>query len=417
MTITSEPTTAASADASDLPRGWRRVKFGDVVRNVDISVRNPLEQGIERYLGLEHMDPESLHIKRWGLIEDGITFTRKFVPGQVFFGKRRAYQRKVAVAEFTGICSGDILVFEPASDDLISELLPFIVQSEGFFQHALGTSAGSLSPRTRWRDLAEYEFALPPIDEQRRIAEILWAAEDSAERYVAAYEQAWQTLEAVTIHLMQNGMNQAEVSTTGGITHPAQWPLKQLAEIAEVERGKFAHRPRNLPKFYGGSYPFVQTGDIASSKGVLRTFDQTLSEEGKQISRRFPRGAILITIAAIIGMTTVTEFEVWCPDSVVGIVPDRTVDVRFLEYYLRTRRRELDEKSATQSAQKNINLGVLRPLLVPVPPLQEQRQIVAVLSQVQHQAELLDQHAARLYNLKHALQTALLAGSNVKEPL
>jgi len=95
---------------------WRTVKFGDVVRNVDVAERNPRETGLERYVGLEHLDPESLHIKRWGLIADGTSFTRKFVRGQVLFGKRRAYQRKAAVADFDGICSGDILVFEPKDD-------------------------------------------------------------------------------------------------------------------------------------------------------------------------------------------------------------------------------------------------------------------------------------------------------------
>src|SRR5215813_13897116 len=95
-----------------LKPGWRMVRFGDVVRNVDINERDPLANGLERYIGLEHINPESLHIKRWGQIEDGTSFTRKFVQGQVLFGKRRAYQRKVAVAEFNGICSGDILVFE-----------------------------------------------------------------------------------------------------------------------------------------------------------------------------------------------------------------------------------------------------------------------------------------------------------------
>ncbi len=161
-----------------LKPGWRMVRFEDVVRNVDINERDPLAKGIERYVGLEHIDPESLHIKRWGLIEEGTSFTRKFVKGQVLFGKRRAYQRKVAVAEFDGICSGDILVFE-TKDDLLPELLPFVVQSEPFYEHALSTSAGSLSPRTKWKELAAYEFALPPKDEQRRIAEILWAADDS----------------------------------------------------------------------------------------------------------------------------------------------------------------------------------------------------------------------------------------------
>lgn len=153
------------------------VRFGDVVRNVDVAERKPLENGLERYVGLDHLDPESLHIKRWGLIEEGTSFTRKFVEGQVLFGKRRAYQRKAAVAEFDGICSGDILVFEPKGDELIPELLPFIVQSDGFFEHALGTSAGSLSPRTKWKDLASFKFVLPPKDEQHRIADILWAAD------------------------------------------------------------------------------------------------------------------------------------------------------------------------------------------------------------------------------------------------
>ena len=172
------------------PDGWRTVRFGDVVRNVDISVRDPLQQGLERYVGLEHLDPESLHIKRWGLIANGTSFTRKFTQGQVLFGKRRAYQRKAAVAEFPGICSGDILVFEPADDQLLPELLPFIVQSDGFFDHALGTSAGSLSPRTRWRDLVEYEFPLPPPNEQRRIAEIVWAADEAVDKSEVVVEKS-----------------------------------------------------------------------------------------------------------------------------------------------------------------------------------------------------------------------------------
>lgn len=157
-------------------------RFGDVVHEVREVDRNPLENGLERLIGLEHIEPENLHIKEWGLVEDGTSFTRVFRKGQVLFGKRRAYQRKVALAEFDGICSSDIIVMEAIEDKLIPELLPFIVQSEGFFDHALSTSAGSLSPRTKWKHLAEYQFPLPPKDEQRRIAEILWAADEVVEK-------------------------------------------------------------------------------------------------------------------------------------------------------------------------------------------------------------------------------------------
>ena len=188
--------------ARHLKPGWRMVQFGDVVHNANLTVRNPEEAGLDRVVGLEHIDPENLHIRRWNDIADGSSFTRKFVPGQTLFGKRRAYQRKVAYAEFDGLCSGDILTFESKDPKvLLPELLPFIVQSEGFFDYALGTSAGSLSPRTSWTALQSYEFLLPPIEEQHRIAKILWAADDSVEQYATLLTRINMYLETVIENL------------------------------------------------------------------------------------------------------------------------------------------------------------------------------------------------------------------------
>lgn len=161
---------------------WATVRFGDVVRNVNETVRDASATGIDRVIALEHLDGGALEVARWGDDPSATTFTKRARPGQTLFGKRRAYQRKAAYAEFDAITSGDILVFEPASDRLsgpsiVAELLPFLVQSEPFFKHALGTSAGSLSPRTNWGDLAKLEFALPSLDEQRRLADLLWSTE------------------------------------------------------------------------------------------------------------------------------------------------------------------------------------------------------------------------------------------------
>jgi type I restriction enzyme S subunit len=171
----------ASAMSKRKP-GWQRVKFGEVVRLNTERCADPQAAGIERFVGLEHITPEDLRIRSWGLVAEGTTFTNRFRPGQVLFGKRRAYQRKVAVADFDGVCSGDIYIFEsqdPAR--LLPELLPFICQTEGFFEHAVGTSAGSLSPRTNWTQLAQYEFALPPLEEQRRMVKLLQNLETSIE--------------------------------------------------------------------------------------------------------------------------------------------------------------------------------------------------------------------------------------------
>lgn len=161
---------------------------------------------IERNVGLEHIDLENLHIRRWNSIADGTSFTRIFVPGQTLFGKRRAYQHKVAYAAFEGICSGDILTFEPKNrKGLLPELLPFISQSDAFFDHALDTLAGSLLPRISWKALKDFEFPLPPLDEQKRIAEILWTADEAVTRFASLKDEAERTRRATLFELIKKG--------------------------------------------------------------------------------------------------------------------------------------------------------------------------------------------------------------------
>lgn len=185
-----------------LPEGWRWVGFGDVVRQVKETTKDPKSDGLTRVVGLDHLDTESLPLHRWNELDelpDGTSFTRVFCAGQVLFGKRRAYQRKVAVPEFDGVCSGDILVFEPSSQELLPEFLPYVVQSDDFFAKALNTSSGSLSPRTRWKDLASYEFLLPPGSVQAQVANVLRTLDThvhALERSVDAAQQLYFALGA-----------------------------------------------------------------------------------------------------------------------------------------------------------------------------------------------------------------------------
>lgn len=150
------------------------------------------------------------------------------------------------------------------------------------------------------------------------------------------------------------------------VTNPKGWPTITLAEIADVNRGKFTPRPRNDPRFYGGEYPFIQTGDLTGATGYLLRWRQTLNKHGTLVSRGFPKGAIAITIAANIGDTAIVDFDFWCPDSVVVIEP-RAVPSEFLEFLMRFLQPSL-EAMAPETAQKNINLEVLRPLRIILPP-------------------------------------------------
>jgi len=161
---------------------WRRVKFGDVVRQVKEKV-DPEASGLERYVAGEHMDTDDLRIRRWGGIGSGYlgpAFHMRFRPGQVLYGSRRTYLRKVAVADFDGICANTTFVLEPKNtDEMLPEFLPFFMQTDAFNEFSVKRSKGSVNPYINFSDLAQFEFAFPPLDEQRRIVFMLSALEET----------------------------------------------------------------------------------------------------------------------------------------------------------------------------------------------------------------------------------------------
>ena len=151
---------------SDLKPGWQRVKFGELANCINDRVDDPSTAGVDRYVGLEHLDPESLTIRRWGSPEDVESTKLRFIPGDIIFGKRRAYQRKLAVADFEGICSAHAMVLRAKPAIVLPEFLAFFMQSNLFMERAVEISVGSLSPTINWKTLAQQEFELPPQVEQ-----------------------------------------------------------------------------------------------------------------------------------------------------------------------------------------------------------------------------------------------------------
>lgn len=131
------------------------------------------EKEVERFVGLEWIEADNFQLQGFGLIANGTTFSKRFVKDDVLFGKRRAYLKKVAVADFDGICSGDILVIRAKAKKMLQGLLPYYISADAFIQHAVSTSAGSLSPRTKWKDLATLKVSIPDPNTQSTILDVL----------------------------------------------------------------------------------------------------------------------------------------------------------------------------------------------------------------------------------------------------
>lgn len=157
-----------------------KVKFDEIARECRSTFKGD-KTGVA-IVGLEHIVPNEMLVKNYEVDTEN-TFSKSFKKGQILFGRRRAYQQKAGVATFDGICSGDITVIEAIQGKVDKDLLPFIIQNERFFEHAVQGSAGSLSPRVKWEHLASYEFVLPSLSEQKILADKLWAAYRLKESY------------------------------------------------------------------------------------------------------------------------------------------------------------------------------------------------------------------------------------------
>ncbi|WP_165565777.1 restriction endonuclease subunit S [Shewanella chilikensis] len=179
-----------------LPEGWQMVKFGDIAKHISKRVE-PSETELEVYVGLEHLDPDSLKIKRHGVPSDVAGQKLLVKKGQIIFGKRRAYQRKVAVADWDCICSAHAMVLEANTKNVIPDFLPFFMQSDVFMNRAVAISEGSLSPTIKWKVLSNQEFLIPTKDKQVAIVEVLKKRFDLEQKYINVISSAQQVSNAI----------------------------------------------------------------------------------------------------------------------------------------------------------------------------------------------------------------------------
>ena len=306
------------------------------------------------YLGLEHIASGGLIREYSSIGRAELTSTKfRFDERQVLFGKLRPNLGKIARPDRAGVCSTDILPITP-STRLDRGYLAHYLSQPSMVAFAASRTSGANLPRLSPGVLATFEVPLPEMEEQRRIAAIL----DKADAIRAKRRQVLAHLDALTQSIFHDMFGDPS-------KNPKQLPLRKLAELGRLDRGVSKHRPRNDPALLGGPFPLIQTGDVARSEGYIREYSSTYSALGLAQSKVWPAGTLCVTIAANIGKTGILTFEACFPDSVVGFTSDLET-VEYVRVWLSLRQAAL-EASAPQSAQKNINLAILRALDVPLP--------------------------------------------------
>lgn len=414
--IDSLTTLRVNLDWASLPlfdrTGWTRVRFGDVVQNVNETV-DPVKAGLDRFIGLEHLEPRSLQVRSWGNVADGTTFTRRCRSGQVLFGKRRAYQRKVAVADFDAVVSGDIYVLAPSNERLMFELLPFLCLSERFFEHAVGTSAGSLSPRTNWSSLANCEFDLPPLDQQRRVAALLCGVDDVLVRWAAA-QQIAQTTHDTQLRALLVGSS-PEVDRSRDIDDflpPKGWAVRRAVDLvtSPITKGATPTGHLNTP---GATIPFIKIYNLTFTGELDFTVDPTYVEPeihrtALKRSRVLPGDVLMNLVGPPLGKTAIVppSFPEGNVNQAIAIYRIQDPDLRafFLEYLgSDLAQRWLERRSKKTSGQRNLTLQLAQDLPVPIPP----PEVIANVLQTKRS----------IVQLRHTMRSAAATAMGMRESL
>ena len=300
--------------------------------------------------GISELDSTTEAITNEGLASCS---ARLLPPGTVLFSSR-ATIGKVGIAAVPLATNQGFANFIPKSGVESRYLAWCLYQSADRIAGLAGSTTFREVSKSAFR---RFRIPIPPLSEQRRIVDILDQADRLRRLRSKADAKAARILPALFIKMFGDPA-----------TNPMGWEERKLGEIGQLDRGRSRHRPRNDPSLLGGSYPLVQTGDIANSGGRITRFTQTYSEFGLAQSKIWPAGTLCITIAANIANTGVLEFDACFPDSVVGFVPGVDTTTEYVQFLLAQLQKVL-EGAATQVAQKNINLAILRKFAVPVPPI------------------------------------------------
>jgi type I restriction enzyme S subunit len=167
---------------------WKLTKLGDLAQDISNRVDNPSTSIYDRFVGLEHFVSGDIKIKNWGSTENLASSAKAFQAGDILFARRNAYLRRASLVEFDGCCSGDAFVIKENHEEVIPGFLAFLMNSDALWDYANSNAAGTMSKRVKWRDLAEYEFLLPPKEEQAKLAELLLAMDEVIERERGLFE-------------------------------------------------------------------------------------------------------------------------------------------------------------------------------------------------------------------------------------
>lgn len=255
---------------------WKVFRFDQIAQKISETV-DPKTTNLEIYVGLEHLDAESIHIRRKGVPADVSGGKLRCYPGDIIFGKRRAYQRKAAIVDFDGICSAHAFVLRAIPKVIDPKLFPFFLHSDAFMHRAVDISVGGLSPTINWGHLKEQQFFLPPKEEQAQLAELLWAMDGVVESDLKLLNDLRSSYQIMVDNLF---------SIPNG-----NWESKKLADIASINSESL--KSKTDPNY---RFKYLDIASITEPKVVGDLTEMVFSDSPSRARRKLMDNSIVLSM-------------------------------------------------------------------------------------------------------------------------
>ena len=356
-------------------------RFDELADQINERV-SPAEADVERYVGLEHLDADSLRIRRWGDPREVESTKLRFQPDDIIFGKRRVYQRKVAVADTEGICSAHAMVLRAKPGRVLPAFLPFFMQSDLFMERALSISVGSLSPTINWKTLAKEEFRLPPIEEQKRLVRALTATVDIQTKLFTSLDTLREMNASVLEHKMRGFELGRHVRHERVGQYHDRWPLLELGKLVV-----FAQYGLSEEAGSEGQYPIIRMMNLERGRVLENDIKFIDLQENEFEKYRLHGGDVLFNRTNsydLVGRTGVYNLEgehVFASYLIRLKIKSEELHPEYICAYLNSPigRRQVMSYATRGVSQTNVNASNLKRILIPVPPPDYQRDVVDVV--------------------------------------
>ena len=318
---------------------WQKVRFDEICKNVSKRVDNPQESEYEKFVGLEHLDTLEPKIMRYGSTNDVTSSMTLFKNKQILFGRRNWYLRRVAIADFDGLCSGDIYVLEPIDNKIKKDFLPLLMHSDEFFEKNLMFAHGSMSTRVKWKDIAPLEFLIPSIEQQENILSITHKIDHAIYNVQNLLEKTKNYEISRRESLLTRGIGHTKfkkVSWLFGkeIEIPEEWEYDRIEHFCnKITSGGTPNRDNS--DYYGGQITWIKSGELKNN--FLSKSEEKITEKGlsESSAKLFPKNTLLIAMYGVtIGKTAILEKEATTNQAICAILPNTNFDSFYLQQLL-----------------------------------------------------------------------------------